>query len=232
MNRTSRCLFVAFNCRGTQRRRAVAHLHVVNARRSRLPQSENRLEPAPHFSSQGKPRRRSYSVFGVGRCHVGNHPFASSATGSEPDHHGAFGSIAADRVGGTVVPNDRRKTPALRPGCRSGGGAASDIDSAGLEDSGSLSAPKSGGRTPPCSVKCRRKSLIINESYPQSIELGLISLLQWVHGPKTVVIALAAFMIAEVKSLQWVHGPKTVVILGSLVTPGYLFVASMGPRSE
>ena len=36
-----------------------------------------------------------------------------------------------------------------------------------------LSPPKPGGRTPPCSVEWRRKSLFINESYPQSVELGL-----------------------------------------------------------
>ncbi len=57
--------------------------------------------------------------------------------------------------------------------------------------------------------------------------------LQWVHGPRTVVITAPRRMAACGGGLQWVHGPRTVVIrhrqerLRSSTRR-----ASMGPRSE
>src|ERR1700683_1963261 len=38
--------------------------------------------------------------------------------------------------------------------------------------------------------------------------------LQWVHGPRTVVMKANAQELAYIKAwLQWVHGPRTVVML-------------------
>src|SRR5262249_55217790 len=56
---------------------------------------------------------------------------------------------------------------------RADGSSAGDLASARLENPRAISPTQSGGRTPPCSVKWRRKSLVINESHPQSVELGL-----------------------------------------------------------
>src|SRR5262249_50656572 len=131
------------------------------------------LEPPPHFPSQRKPWRCPYSVLGVGLRPVRGYPSASSATRCEPDHHGLAGSIATDRVGGTILPDDRRQPPALRARCRADGSSAGDLASARLENPRAISPTQSGDRTPPCSVKWRRKSLVINESHPQSVELGL-----------------------------------------------------------
>ena len=42
-------------------------------------------------------------------------------------------------------------------------------------------------------------------------------LLQWVHGPRTVVMEDGGIMAARKrKTLQWVHGPRTVVMTGGL----------------
>src|SRR5262249_6811967 len=36
--------------------------------------------------------------------------------------------------------------------------------------------------------------------------------LQWVHGPRTVVMGDKEFMFESLRLLQWVHGPRTVVM--------------------
>ncbi len=57
--------------------------------------------------------------------------------------------------------------------------------------------------------------------------------LQWVHGPRTVVIhSRASFPTQGGESLQWVHGPRTVVIMSAGGERGATKKASMGPRSE
>src|SRR5262245_35399184 len=56
--------------------------------------------------------------------------------------------------------------------------------------------------------------------------------LQWVHGPKTVVMHLIGQKYTlSLNELQWVHGPRTVVMGPTAAgDPGQLH-ASMGPRS-
>ncbi len=64
---------------------------------------------------------------------------------------------------------------------------------------------------------------------------GLVSYLtrlQWVHGPRTVVILRQRPRVEDRKRLQWVHGPRTVVIGRRSARPGVSRAASMGPRSE
>ncbi len=39
-------------------------------------------------------------------------------------------------------------------------------------------------------------------------------LLQWVHGPQTVVMAAWTIAAKKMAALQWVHGPQTVVMVG------------------
>ena len=42
---------------------------------------------------------------------------------------------------------------------------------------------------------------------------GTVEPLQWVHGPRTVVMVNREYLYAEVMELlQWVHGPRTVVM--------------------
>ena len=58
-------------------------------------------------------------------------------------------------------------------------------------------------------------------------------MLQWVHGPITVVMAAHGAATEVAQKLQWVHGPITVV----MVQPGMPQIvqgcrASMGPRSD
>ncbi len=56
--------------------------------------------------------------------------------------------------------------------------------------------------------------------------------LQWVHGPRTVVMHKIDITPDQEWQLQWVHGPRTVVMSyqNSLITAKA--TASMGPRSE
>ncbi len=45
----------------------------------------------------------------------------------------------------------------------------------------------------------------------------LVAVLQWVHGPRTVVICcFEAWNEVVEYRLQWVHGPRTVVMSGTL----------------
>ena len=57
-------------------------------------------------------------------------------------------------------------------------------------------------------------------------------MLQWVHGPRTVVMLPGEPPAAEGLVLQWVHGPRTVVMLASPCPTAAPTPASMGPRSE
>src|SRR5438876_880425 len=42
-----------------------------------------------------------------------------------------------------------------------------------------------------------------------------VFILQWVHGPRTVVMPCgSAYALAAGGTLQWVHGPRTVVMIG------------------
>ena len=58
--------------------------------------------------------------------------------------------------------------------------------------------------------------------------------LQWVHGPRTVVMPIGLQPGDYWKTLlQWVHGPRTVVMRGGLSGgAASRRKASMGPRSE
>ncbi len=38
--------------------------------------------------------------------------------------------------------------------------------------------------------------------------------LQWVHGPRTVVMFVPVEDVQRAEPLQWVHGPRTVVMMG------------------
>ncbi len=59
-------------------------------------------------------------------------------------------------------------------------------------------------------------------------------MLQWVHGPQTVVMAAAIGLViaAIVAWLQWVHGPQTVVMSFGDSSDSQRKKASMGPRSS
>ncbi len=56
-----------------------------------------------------------------------------------------------------------------------------------------------------------------NRGYQESLVASTTrpSLLQWVHGPRTVVIGRNPDDYAGSRELQWVHGPRTVVILST-----------------
>ena len=57
--------------------------------------------------------------------------------------------------------------------------------------------------------------------------------LQWVHGPRTVVMGVHRRPgEGRWQMLQWVHGPRTVVMDPSGPDDGHDRLASMGPRSE
>ncbi len=54
-----------------------------------------------------------------------------------------------------------------------------------------------------------------NRGYPLHHALNIFAaqMLQWVHGPRTVVILKARrTSFPKLAKLQWVHGPRTVVI--------------------
>src|ERR1022692_2821860 len=69
-------------------------------------------------------------------------------------------------------------------------------------------------------------------SWVPEASLTLCRTLQWVHGPKTVVIMCISFQLVSFRRLQWVHGPKTVVIVGAVKALEAPVPASMGPRPE
>ncbi len=56
--------------------------------------------------------------------------------------------------------------------------------------------------------------------------------LQWVHGPRTVVMQDRQGGSKAGQGLQWVHGPRTVVMRGWERPLVKTWLASMGPRSE
>ena len=57
--------------------------------------------------------------------------------------------------------------------------------------------------------------------------------LQWVHGPRTVVMARSGLDVyGHDLVLQWVHGPRTVVMSMPALSAMSAEQASMGPRSE
>src|SRR5207248_1716366 len=57
--------------------------------------------------------------------------------------------------------------------------------------------------------------------------------LQWVHGPRTVVMWDGRFRGTHADcALQWVHGPRTVVMIVAREVQKALAGPSMGPRSE
>ena len=56
--------------------------------------------------------------------------------------------------------------------------------------------------------------------------------LQWVHGPRTVVMGESRQSQRAPTRLQWVHGPRTVVMKRIRATHDRTDEASMGPRSE
>src|SRR5947209_2467047 len=57
-------------------------------------------------------------------------------------------------------------------------------------------------------------------------------MLQWVHGPRTVVSPVYWITRNGEIMLQWVHGPRTVVSPKGVVESWPRDIASMGPRSE
>ncbi len=73
-----------------------------------------------------------------------------------------------------------------------------------------------------------------NRGYPtkQVRTLTYTAELQWVHGPRTVVMCLGLFDVIVRALLQWVHGPRTVVMKPQSSLVVHSREASMGPRSE
>ncbi len=82
----------------------------------------------------------------------------------------------------------------------------------------------------PVSLRCTTRTVVITSSQPGQPTTS--SALQWVHGPRTVVISISMRMSPLSTRLQWVHGPRTVVIAADVETYYEIYRASMGPRSE
>ncbi len=77
------------------------------------------------------------------------------------------------------------------------------------------------------------RTVVIRGEFPKPVNFPRASL-QWVHGPRTVVISRMDRPAAgRLRRLQWVHGPRTVVMLRLTAAISASTVpASMGPRSE